>query len=486
MRVDSRFIASHKQSYYYELFSITHNNIVDWTYHNKCACNEYDALLRRHCQQTDVQEEVPIVNRYKENFLQFANINKMHDYKKFSYKQVMQHTRTSIRKRYQKAYKLLHTGYANIFSGIDKAKAFIKFEKAKYDGVMEDRKPARLIQHRSFEYLYLLKATILPISLHIKKNILEFNGQIIETMFSSGKNSFEVAQNLYTLWNEFDNPVAVCLDCSSWDGHINKLQREQADLFWKRVARSKLLNRLLKMQSRNTVTTQNMVKYIVDYVRLSGEFTTSDENSILNIVLIITVFTCKTRLCVMGDDSVVFLNLNDWMVIRDTVIGSYAAIGHTVKVDKVCHTFQEIEYCQSSPVRINGRWRMVRNPYRVIGRARYTDTDWPDLNRYIVSIGLCELACNSGVPILQQFALYLMDRGAYNKPVARIDREYVKLEDNIQVLPITAQSRDDFEMAFGITIAEQIRMEELFSVNNNKYRAYVDRYNKFHKSAGLG
>jgi hypothetical protein len=385
-----------------------------------------------------------------------------------------------------KAHSNLKQGYASIFSRIDKAKAFIKYEKAKIEKVLDDRKPARLIQHRSYEYLYLLKSLMLPMSKHLKTNDNLYNGQKISTMFASGKNSYEIAALLHDMWNQFIAPVALLLDCSSWDGHVNELQRSEASKFWESIVVGnkpdvKLLRRLLRMQKSNTVVTHHLLRYIVEYIRLSGEWTTSDENSLLNIALIEAVFDIlNIRILVMGDDSVVIMEQSDYQKFTHAqIVEAYAAIGHDVKIDKVCFDFREIDFCQTSPIRVNGTWRMVRNPIRAISRAQFTHFDWDPLERYLTAIGLCELACGSGVPVMQHFSCYLMEKGNYKRPVARVDREQAMLEGDIKVLPITAQARLDFEVAFGISISRQIELESLMEYTLNE--KFLDRYKTFNQ-----
>lgn len=454
----------------------------DWAYHNKCACNEYDALLNRHAQQVEVDERTQSAQLFKANFHEFAIINKVEDYKKMCVKEVMENTRPKLKGRYRKAYNNLRVGLASVFSNIHKVQSFVKFEKADGNKIWDDRKPARLIQHRSYEYCYLLKAHLLPITKHCKSNDKEFKGQVVSTMYAAGKNSYQIAESLMTMWNEFNSPVAICLDCKAFDGHVNGLQRNTANKFWDTASNgNRLLRRLMQMQSRNECKTQNDLRYTVHNVRCSGDFNTSDENSNINIICIRTAFgDIKLRLIVMGDDSVAICESEDVTPrLLTEVVNVFSDIGHNVKVDKICYQFQEIEFCQSSPVRIDGIWRMVRAPIRTISRARYTDTNWHDIKRYLTSIGLCELACNSGVPILQQFSLYLMSKGDYKKPVAKIDRENAVLEDDLKIKPVTAQARQDFEIAFGVSALDQIRYEEIFKCDINQQ--FIEKYKSYHK-----
>lgn len=438
--------------------------------------------MERHAQQRPANERSQFVQNFKSNYERYAQLNVVPDYKKCGYKEMMESTRPKLRGRYRRAYENLKSGLAGVFSAIHKVQSFVKFEKADLDKVTENSKAARLIQHRSYEYCYLLKAHILPISKHYKTNDSLFHGQVISTFYAAGQNSFQVAESLKAMWDEFEDPVAVCLDCKAWDGHVNQLQREQSDKFWNTTSGgNKLLKRLLERQSRNEASTTNLLKYVIWYVRCSGDFHTSDENSNINIIIIRTAFgEVKIRTKVMGDDSVVILESRDCnKALLDNVVQAFRDIGHDVKVDKICYNFQEIEFCQSSPIRVAGKWRMVRAPLRAISRARYTDFDWPNLQRYLTSLGLCELACNSGVPVLQQFAIYLLSKGAYQRPVAKVDREHAAVEDAISIRPITATARMDFEIAFNMSVAQQIAYEQLFAAKANF--EFIERYKCFHK-----
>lgn len=141
----------------------------------------------------------------------------------------------------------------------------------------------------------------------------------------------------------------------------------------------------------------------------------------------------------------------------------------TTKLEDETDTFESITFCQCRPVELApGTWRMVRHPERVVNRAVHSVNVYPGKGwlRLCRAIGECEYACNTGVPILQCFAEYLIRHARGAKALKLNDYDEVRIHyepkpwKSFEVLP---SARVSFEKAFGIPIGVQYAVERYLS-----------------------
>jgi len=470
-------------------------------YPNKCACNEYDALIRRHG-LPDVRQYEPgnLYMHYLSEILvalatQIAPLINNHV---IDHDGIMKQTRASIKKRYEKAYanimqgRLMHEETSSTLTG------FVKFEKTSESNFLEKNKPPRLIQFRSYEYLYLLKSYVLQHSLFIKESDLvldqEFYGQKLKTIFTKTYTNPELADMLLESWNEFKDPVAICLDHSKFDGHYCTELLDLEHMYWDRIFNSKKLRKLLRRQINNKGFTQNGLKFKMKGKRASGEYTTSEGNTTMNYGMLLSICKIsgirKARIHVNGDDSVIICERAEHSELSDN-LWQFNNFNMETTLDIVATQFQEISFCQCKPIRVMRDgvlvWTMIRDPIRTMSRASVTETKFEKcISRYLASIGLCNLAVNAGVPILQAFSLWLINKSQYDRPLGAIDKYPAKLSgsDKISIQPITDEVRYDFETAFGYTPQQQIEMEDRIAgtllKDAQSFKAFIKKYEKFH------
>lgn len=458
-------------------------------YWNNCICNEYDALTRRHFLGyiSGYNPRNPELKVLENVLLEMASV--MHPFVAVSHQELMENTRSKLKKRYQQAYSGIID--RNIFVNNKEAiaKCFIKYEKNPISKFNEGKSP-RLIQFRSFYYLYLLKKQMLGHSLQIKhEERIWFYGQSVKTIFTKIHDNYGIASVLKESWNEFCSPVAFCLDHSKFDGHYCKELLSLEHMYWKILNRSSTLKRLLDLQIDNRGFTAGGLKYKGN-ARLSGEYTTSEGNSVMNYAMIISWLRAgnisKARVHVNGDDSVVILDYSEINKLAD--LSYFRNFNMETEPEIITTIFQQISYCQASPIRLLKDnkivWYMCKNPIRSLSRLQYCDKKFCDpkvYKRFLLSIGLCELAISSGVPIMQAFALLLIDNDA--RPLGCVDKIPARMSGNLSekraILNIT---RNDFEMAFGITFAQQKYYEECFagrSRSSQDLKANLHKYKNF-------
>lgn len=406
--------------------------------------------------------------------------------------EVMNSTRKSIFSRYSKAYKNILTNRLPYQEINGRLEAFVKYEKWSLDKILKGKSP-RIVQHRSFEFLYLNKSFILPIVKKLKSCYTQIFNQPINTIFMKYYKNYEQINILQHYWNKFRNPVCLCLDMKAFDGHVTTSLLEIEQSFWLSFYtgnNKKNLAKLFESQLLNKGTTKNGIKFKKYGSRVSGDYTTSDGNSLINYMMLRSYLNYlkidKGYIFVNGDDSMIIIEQDKTPEL--STLDYFNQFGMECECDRIANIFEQINFCQANPVIINGKYRFVKEPFRTMSRCTVCPSQYSkSLDRYLAGIGLCELASNVGVPILQAWSLRLLFDSGFTKPLGSIDKTYSLYVDEelIKINPISNETRQSFFNAFNITIKEQIDLEEVIlagqSTRNPKLVNFIEKYNKFHK-----
>jgi hypothetical protein len=468
-------------------------------YYNKCACNEYDALIRRQALD-DIPGYTPgnqHIRALRQNLLNLASrLKPTSNFYQASHAEVMEHTRSTIRKRYEFAHFNIKNKRIRIENEHAGLKAFVKFEKIPV-GKREAGKPARLIQFRSYEYLYSLKSFILTHSLTLKRTeLLVHFDQPLRTVFTKLYDNPGIAAVLKSSWDSFVNPVAICCDHSKFDGHYCSELLDIEHEYWDKLFNSSYLRFLLNMQHANKGYTQNGLKYKMTGHRASGEYTTSEGNSLVNYMMIATYLdslgVTRARIHVNGDDSVIIVEHEDVAKVS-TNLEFFTNFNMQTENDRIAYTFPQITYCQTSPIRLyrlgQEEWYMVKDPYRTMARMCYCETKYAKgWERYVDGIALCELACDMGVPMLQEWCRYLLARSGLAKPLGSVDKYPARLSgtQKLGFCEVHATTREDFCDAFGVDPESQRSFESklagLLKIDNPSILAHIKQYQNFHQN----
>lgn len=479
------------QKYYCRFLHLTMQlPLEDQFYWNNCQCNEFDGLMRRHFlghiagfipgnpELTALEREL---NYMRSIIPRFSRVD---------HKTLIDNTRSTIKSRYKRAYFEWRNKVVNLGSKQAEIKAFVKYEKIPI-GKYEAGKPPRIIQFRDFTYLYCLKRELINFSLTVKNRPdLEWNKQPIQSIFTKVHDSYGTAQVMYESWTMFDRPIAICLDHSKFDGHYCRELLDMERDFWVNLNNSHMLKWLLEQQTTNRGRTSHGILYTVEGGRMSGEYTTSDGNTLMNYGMLVTWLkhhgVSDFRIHVNGDDSVIIVDAK--YSYLQTKLDYFNNFNMETECDRVVYDFREISYCQANPIRVTRDeklvWYMVKEPARTISRMQYCDARYIDvIKRYARGVGLCELAVNSGVPITQAIALWLIDKG--EKPLGCVDKSPALYSGNdVGSKPIHSQTRCDYEVAFGVPPDDQRRIESYFAGDLRSpqdLKAIIERYKHFHK-----
>lgn len=428
-----------------------------------CLQNELTSLRERHLVQVDEPnaELLAAVSAWWLAKVPPMRLGMM------SEKDVIKHKPPQLKKRTEQAFENIKQE-GGVDSRGKQVTGFIKNEKAiddEFEKPMIEAAP-RLIQHRSNEYCARISQWLIPVEIRVWNwNASMERCPVRERIFAKSLNSFQRATRIVAMWKKFSDPIALLLDHSRFDAHLTLplLERLEFDLYRKWI-KDHRFHDLLEAQKKNRGKTRNGIIYKCPGRKMSGEYNTSLGDSLINAAMLLYwVRNVASETLIDGDDSVIVLERKDWKKLDPRFFGD---MGMTTKVE-YAEELEKIEFCQCRPVQISkGVWRMIRNPARVLSRTTFTEKKflheraWRD---WITAVGVGELACNQGVPVLQHWAMQMIlaaDGRRKEKMINEIlrRRDEPKLWHPVVVDPI---ARESFERAWDWPIAEQLRFEKV-------------------------
>ena len=104
-----------------------------------------------------------------------------------------------------------------------------------------------------------------------------------------------------------------------------------------------------------------------------------------------------------GDDSGFFHSGPP--ISNEEVVVFFRQFGMSMKVEARPTCFEEINFCQSKPVLCDGRYTMIRDPFKILSKLGVT----PKLAnptaraKYVRTVALGELSLSRGCPVVQPF-----------------------------------------------------------------------------------
>nr|WKV33888.1 MAG: RNA-dependent RNA polymerase [Riboviria sp.] len=280
-----------------------------------------------------------------------------------------------------------------------------------------------------------------------------------QPVFAKGRNSYDVAAMFRAGWESFSDPVAYLIDHSKFDSSVRAEHIDWEVQVYTAIYPDDELRQLLRGQYENRCNSKGGIVYSCKARKMSGEYNTSLGDSVINYGALRDVFGDHAVFIINGDDSGVII---DRSAVRSEYVdpATWAKYGFKSVVE-IAEEFEKIEFCQSQPVCVDGCWRMVRSPWRAVGRSsisvrRYQGEAWRKL---LAAMSDSELACSDGVPMLQEWARYLGRAAAGASPLPGEISYRARLEKR----PIPREPGDStrlsFATAFDIPIQQQLAFE---------------------------
>jgi hypothetical protein len=386
---------------------------------------------------------------------------------------VIDHYTGAKRKAFEEAYESLKLNHLTKEDG--KVRMFIKADKS------HDRecKAPRAIQFRSKRYGLTWARYVHP----IEQALYPYKDWTGTRVCAKGRNGLQRANDLLKKSQAFSEPLFLCLDHSKFDAHITTELLQAEHTFYKGLfnrPNRKAVDYLCSMQYLNQGTTKNGTRYSTPGTRMSGDQSTALGNTVVNLLVLSSWLSGhKHSVYVDGDDSVVIVEAQD-KTIPDMHVSMNEMCMET-KEDQRTQNFEEVEFCQCRPVETPTGWLMVRNPFRAMARMGWNVINLPEKarQRWIKSVGMCELAMGSGIPIVQAAALAMMRAGSGEYLVT--DRHYqanlMRRPTKAVPSPIHPSTRASFARAWGLSPAEQMALEASLTVTTTGRDAYsVDEH----------
>lgn len=356
-------------------------------------------------------------------------------------------------------------------------KMFVKFEKLSSVKVNPD---PRAIQFRHPRYCVVLGRYLKPIEHRLYQ--LRGDGVILPSsrVIGKGLSMAGRARLLQTKMEGFQSPCVVSLDASRFDQHVDKELLKIEHSIYLRMCPDKLFESLLSWQLENECVSSKGIRYRASGKRMSGDMNTALGNCVL-MVLMVSDFMRGRKYDILddGDDCLLIVEEDTLQWVLDNVEAGFLEYGHEIKIENVARSLEEVEWCQCKPIVVKpGCVKFVRSPAKMLSTSlcgsKYFTSEGAR-RKLVNTIGMAELVLNLGVPVLQEFATMMMRSAGTDKFIQfdEVDGMYHRIKHELRALnlktlerlkpnPITDEARLSFSAAFGISIQEQLDMEEYF------------------------
>lgn len=347
--------------------------------------------------------------------------------------------------------------------------AFVKAEKM--NPTAKVNPDPRMIQARNARYNIEVGVYLKPIEHHLYR-LKTHRGT---PMLAKGRDAIQKGRDVAEKWGLFTNPVAVSFDGSRWDQHIDREVLKIEHSVYLRCHSDPVFARLLREQLDNKCTTLGGWRYKAKGKRMSGDMNTALGNCLLMCLMVMAYFRelgIDYDFYDDGDDVLVFFEREHLEKVQSTCHEAYLQFGQEVKVENIAYSLEQIEFCQTRPVKDNtGEYVMVANWRKVVSHSASDTRYWADASRadMAYSVGQCLLALYPGMPILQNYAQALCRGGGKLSP-GLYDTDWVfkfgmkgarKALGTLSPEPTTAETRASFEKAFGVPIEQQLTLEAM-------------------------
>jgi len=361
---------------------------------------------------------------------------------------------------------------------------FVKAEKINFT---KKKDPApRVIQPRSPVYNVAVGRYLKPLEHDLYRALDKLCGG---PTVMKGRNANGTGAAIAEMWEQFDDPVGIGADASRFDQSVSPeaLQWEHS-LYLYLYNNDPELAKWLTWQIDNrgyARTPDGVVHYRVQGSRMSGDMNTGSGNVLIMCCIVWSFFQglrvggkrVKWRLANNGDDCVIVVERRNTELVNSEFPAFCATLGFKMEMEKPVDTLEEVEFCQTHPVCVNGSWRMVRNLESTLAKDLvstkpiHNEQSW---NYFRGAIGDCGEALATGVPIYQNFYQYLK-RGA-GEARARDDGEVTGMMNLARGMrrgpqPIHDSTRVSFFRAFGVEPGRQRLLEGVYDAVSPYYTA---------------
>lgn len=381
-------------------------------------------------------------------------------------------TTSRQRQVYQRALDDIRAGRTSIEEDAELS-VFVKYEKT--DHTTKSDPVPRIISPRDPKFNIRVGRYLRPLEKRIFNSIAKLFGH---PTVIKGMNAQRSAQVLREKWDMFRDPVAVGLDASRFDQHVSAaaLAWEHSiylECFPERKHRRRL-SRLLKHQLKNrckAVVADGALQYVVSGKRMSGDMNTSLGNCLLMCLLVHAYAAhcgVEVQLGNNGDDCIVFFERCNLGKFMDGLSTWFLEMGFNMAIEEPVSSFDEIEFCQTTPVFDGLGWVMCRNPHTAIVKDSVMLKNWDSdklFRGWLDAVGTGGLALAGQLPVFQElYAAYVRSGEKREIPRELLPWSFRMLKEGVnrKYGDVHPACRASFYWAFGITPDEQLCMERYY------------------------
>lgn len=447
--------------------------------HANCPCNELVSLHNRHLvDRTMIPFDANLWRRVTRSTIKYYPVGLT----PVAYEDIIADYSGGKRRLYTNARHVLLTEGLQPKHFI--IKMFVKPDRYPLDTI--EKKAPRAIQYRSPEFNLVMGKYIKAYERELYGSLTM--GSASQTrVIAKGLNNYDRAELFLRKVDAFRNPRYLLLDHSQFDSTINVEHLKATHRRYQRAFASRTLQRCLKAQLKNTGYTKCGIKYRTRGTRMSGDPDTACGNSIVNAeclhAFLVESGVTKFDFLLDGDDSIVIVEATDIQNLDMTLFGR---LGFQTKCE-IVQDLDEVEFCQCKLI-FAQRPVFSRNPARALSHSAASRQSYPNHHwrHWLAAVGSCEMACNLGVPVLQEYGRKL--KSLSSKYLVDIDMQYrwESYEQDVAPMDITEDARLSFCLAWGVNPIIQ-QMLEQFDYTSTTYWCslrYKDlRYLKSVKSA---
>jgi len=333
----------------------------------------------------------------------------------------------------------------------------------------------RAIQFRDANYSARLAQYLKPVEHEIYGTTLYGKHYGVGRVIAKGLNMRQRAKLIKRKFENLEDCVVVSIDGKRFDLHVNADLLRLEHAYYMKFQTDPEFARLLAMQIKNCCSTRSGFKYQITGGRMSGDMNTGLGNCVISLIMwkalvkklsVLAAADFKMDLLVDGDDALLFVSKKYLPLLQDHLKNHYLQFGMEMEIAEVAESLEEIDWCQTRPVLVQGKWTMIRNPQRTLSNVLVSKKWQAHRQRdYMAAIALCEMSLNRGVPVLQAMSMSLWRNSSQSPNVLDSEKREALFSRvlnfntwdslvarGMQPQSISIETRLSFQKAFGITV----------------------------------
>jgi hypothetical protein len=232
-------------------------------------------------------------------------------------------------------------------------------------------------------------------------------------VYSKGLNLTQVGNLIARKMAAFKSPVAVTFDESRCEAHSNEEMYAVLDQVLQWFFGGEFPSELLEW-GMNPICRTDDFEFAAANTLLSGWPHTSLIACITcmakALMFLRDVGVAKFDILDNGDDIIIFVEEKDFGLLY-LAPTAYLRYGAELKLENVARSPEQVVFCQCRPVEyMPGKWKMSADPRKMFSTCTFMAVPRMKANeqaRQLMMRALGDLVLNSGMPILQELALYL-------------------------------------------------------------------------------